>query len=113
MVSATILHSEEDSFTKWASAHALPVATLDFSADYSDLLPLKSVVGAARVSSPLESRLMGLTSRLLFAIGWLAFWSSRWALPASPWSPDSRSPEAWRNLFAVDRATHRVWLCMA
>jgi erythromycin esterase len=48
MLSSTIAHCEESSFTKWAAAHALPVATLD-SADFSDLLPLRSVVGTARV----------------------------------------------------------------
>lgn len=42
-------HCAEDPFAKWAAAHAFPVTTLDFSADSSDLQPLASVVGTARV----------------------------------------------------------------
>jgi erythromycin esterase len=46
---AGIAHCAEDPFVKWAAAHATPIATLESSADFSDLQPLTSVVGAARV----------------------------------------------------------------
>lgn len=49
LVFSGVAHCAEDPFEKWAAAHALPIATLDSSADFSDLLPLTSVVGAARV----------------------------------------------------------------
>jgi erythromycin esterase len=49
LVFSGVAHCAEDPFAKWAAAHALPIATLDSSADFSDLLPLTSVVGAARV----------------------------------------------------------------
>jgi erythromycin esterase len=40
---------EQDPFVKWASAHALAVATLEMRGDLSDLVPLKSRVRSARV----------------------------------------------------------------
>jgi erythromycin esterase len=49
LASSGIAHCEENAFSKWAAAHALPVATVEPSEDFSDLLPLKSVVGTARV----------------------------------------------------------------
>jgi len=44
-----IAHGADDPFASWAAAHALPITTLDFGADSSDLQPLASVVGTARV----------------------------------------------------------------
>jgi erythromycin esterase len=41
--------SQEDAFSKWAAAHALPVTTVDSAGNDSDLLPLKSAIGAAHV----------------------------------------------------------------
>jgi erythromycin esterase len=49
LVSSGIAHGEDDIFSKWAAAHAVPLATLESDADFSDLLPLKSAVGTARV----------------------------------------------------------------
>jgi erythromycin esterase len=46
---AAIAHCEEDPFSKWAAAHALPITTLDFAGNDSDLLPLESAIGAAHV----------------------------------------------------------------
>jgi hypothetical protein len=40
---SAIAHCGEDAFAKGAATHALPVATLESDADFSDLLPLKSV----------------------------------------------------------------------
>jgi len=48
-VSSGIAHCEEDAFSKWAAAQAIPLATVEPAEDFSDLLPLKSVVGTARV----------------------------------------------------------------
>jgi erythromycin esterase len=42
-------HGEEDGFGTWATAHAVPIATLDAAGDDSDLLPIQSAIGAARV----------------------------------------------------------------
>lgn len=41
--------SQEDGFSKWAAAHSLPLTTVDSAGDDSDLLPLASAIGAARV----------------------------------------------------------------
>jgi len=41
--------SQEDAFSKWAAAHALPVTTVDSADNDSDLLPLESAIGAAQV----------------------------------------------------------------
>jgi erythromycin esterase len=46
---AAVAHCGEDAFAKWATAHALPVTTVDSAGNDSDLLPLESVIGAARV----------------------------------------------------------------
>jgi erythromycin esterase len=49
LVSSGIAHCEDDAFSKWAAAHAIPLTTVEPGDDFSDLLPLKSVVGTARV----------------------------------------------------------------
>jgi erythromycin esterase len=49
LVFSGIAHCAEDPFVKWAAAHALPITTLDFGADFSDLQPLAPVVATARV----------------------------------------------------------------
>src|SRR5687768_11381124 len=49
LASLRIAHGEEDAFSKWAAAHAVPIATVEPSEEFSDLLPLKSAVGRARV----------------------------------------------------------------
>lgn len=41
--------SQVDAFSKWAAAHALAVTTVDSAGNDSDLLPLMSAIGAARV----------------------------------------------------------------
>src|SRR5258705_13186074 len=38
-----------EAFEKWASARAIPLRTVEAGGDVKDLLPLKSLVGAARV----------------------------------------------------------------
>lgn len=49
LVSSGIAHCEDDAFSKWTAAHAVPLATLEPDTDFSDLRALKSVVGDARV----------------------------------------------------------------
>jgi|KBSSwiStaDraftv2_1062776.scaffolds.fasta_scaffold00907_23 erythromycin esterase len=49
LASSGVAYCEEEAFSKWAAAHALPLATVEPGDDFSDLLPLKSVVGTARV----------------------------------------------------------------
>jgi erythromycin esterase len=49
LASSVIAQSDEDPFRKWAAVHALPVATLESGGDFSDLRPLRSLVGNARV----------------------------------------------------------------
>ena len=49
LVYSAIAHCGDEAFAKWAAAHALPITTVEAAADDSDLLPLKSVIGAARV----------------------------------------------------------------
>jgi erythromycin esterase len=46
---SAIAHCGDGAFAKWAAAHALPVTTLDSAGKDPDLLPLRSVIGAARV----------------------------------------------------------------
>jgi erythromycin esterase len=45
----SIAHCDENAFSKWAAAHAVPLTTIEPSEDFSDLLPLKSAIGSARV----------------------------------------------------------------
>ncbi|MBV9344592.1 MAG: erythromycin esterase family protein [Gammaproteobacteria bacterium] len=40
---------QEDAFSRWATAHAVALATVEPVSDLSDLLPLKRVVGTSRV----------------------------------------------------------------
>jgi erythromycin esterase len=50
LASSGIAHCEEDdAFSKWAAAHAFPVATVEPGDDFQDLFQLKEVVGSARV----------------------------------------------------------------
>jgi erythromycin esterase len=42
-------HGADDPFVKWAAAQATPIATLESDADFSDLQPLESAIGTARV----------------------------------------------------------------
>lgn len=49
LASSGVAHGEEDAFSTWAAAHAVTLATVEPAEDFSDLLPLKSVVGTARV----------------------------------------------------------------
>jgi len=49
LASSGVAHCEEDAFSKWVGAHAVPLATIEPAEDLSDLLSLKSVVGTARV----------------------------------------------------------------
>jgi erythromycin esterase len=43
-------HCEEgDAFAKWAAAHAVPLSTVDFTLSDSELLPLQSAIGSARI----------------------------------------------------------------
>jgi erythromycin esterase-like protein len=46
---SAIAHCEEDPISKWSAAHALPLTTVESTADDSDLLPLKAAIGTARV----------------------------------------------------------------
>jgi len=46
---AAIAHCGEDAFAKWAAAHAHAVTTVDAAINDSDLLPVQSAIGAARV----------------------------------------------------------------
>jgi hypothetical protein len=49
LASSGIAHCEEDAFSRWAAAHAVALTTVEPSEDLSDLLPLKSMIGKARV----------------------------------------------------------------
>ena len=49
LVYSAATRCEEDAFAKWATAHAFPVTTADFASNDSDLLPLQSAIGTARV----------------------------------------------------------------
>jgi erythromycin esterase len=46
---SAIAHCEEDAFAKWAATHALPITTIESASGASDLLPLESAIGTARV----------------------------------------------------------------
>ena len=47
--SSVIALGEGDAFSKWASAHAAPLITVEAAEDFRDLLPLKSAIGDARI----------------------------------------------------------------
>ena len=49
LASSGIAHCEDGPFLKWAATHAIPIATLESDVDFSDLRPLKSALGTARV----------------------------------------------------------------
>lgn len=49
LTSSGVAHCDEDAFVKWAASHATPLATVEPTEDFSDLLPLKSAIGTARV----------------------------------------------------------------
>jgi erythromycin esterase len=49
LASSVIAHCGDDAFVKWAAVHAITVRTLDSTSDFSDLLPIKSMIGAAQV----------------------------------------------------------------
>lgn len=49
LASSGVARCEEDAFLKWAAAHAVPLATVEPNEDFSDLLPLKSMIGTARI----------------------------------------------------------------
>jgi erythromycin esterase len=49
LVYSAVTHCGEDAFAKWATAHALPVTTVDSAGNDSDLLSLGSAIGAAHV----------------------------------------------------------------
>lgn len=46
---SAIAHCGEDAFAKWAATHALPVTTVESASNDSDLLPLQSAIGTARI----------------------------------------------------------------
>jgi hypothetical protein len=50
LVYSAIAHGGDDAFAKWAAAHALSVTTLDSAGKDPDLLPLRSMLGAAHLS---------------------------------------------------------------
>jgi erythromycin esterase len=41
--------TKDEEFVRWASERAIPVSTVDAGGDFTDMLPLKAVVGSARV----------------------------------------------------------------
>jgi erythromycin esterase len=49
LVYSAIAHCGDDGFAKWAAIHSLPVTTVESSSNDSDLLPLQSSIGTARV----------------------------------------------------------------
>lgn len=49
LTSSGIAHGDEDAFVKWAASHSTSLTTVEPTGDFSDLLPLKSAIGAARV----------------------------------------------------------------
>lgn len=49
LVYSAVAHCGEDGFAKWATAHALPVTTVDSAGNDSELLPLESAIGTAHV----------------------------------------------------------------
>ena len=46
---SAIAHCSEDGFAKWAATHAVPITTVKAIDNDSDLLPLKSAIGTARI----------------------------------------------------------------
>ena len=53
---SVIASGDDDAFSKWAAAHAVPLATVEPGDDFQDLLPLKSAIGNARVVALGEPR---------------------------------------------------------
>jgi erythromycin esterase len=49
LVYSAIAHCGEDGFAKWATAHAIPVTTVDSAGNDPDLLPLEAAIGTAHV----------------------------------------------------------------
>jgi len=49
LLSSAMAYAADDGLAKWAATHALPVATVDSAANDSDLVPLVSAIGSARV----------------------------------------------------------------
>ena len=49
LVHSAIAHCDEDGFAKWAATHAVPITTVEATSNDSDLLPLKSAIGTARI----------------------------------------------------------------
>jgi len=49
LVYSTVGHCGEDGFAKWAATHAVPLTTVESASNDSDLLPLESAIGTARV----------------------------------------------------------------
>ena len=46
---SVVAHCDEDGFAKWATTHVVPITTVEATSNDSDLLPLKSAVGTARI----------------------------------------------------------------
>jgi erythromycin esterase len=46
---AAIGHCGEDAFAKWAASNAVPITTLDFAGNDSEMRPLRSAIGAAHI----------------------------------------------------------------
>jgi erythromycin esterase len=49
LVYSAVGHCGEDGFAKWAATHAVPLTTVESASNDSDLLPLESAIGTARV----------------------------------------------------------------
>jgi len=49
LVYSVVGHCGEDGFAKWAATHAVPLTTVESASNDSDLLPLESAIGTARV----------------------------------------------------------------
>src|SRR4051794_10770729 len=49
LVCSAIAHCGEDGFAKWATTYAVPLTTVESESNDSDLLPLESAIGTARV----------------------------------------------------------------
>jgi hypothetical protein len=41
--------TKQEEFVRWASERAIPLSTADAGGDFTDMLPLKAVVGSARI----------------------------------------------------------------
>ncbi len=48
---SVVAHCDEDGFAKWAATHAAPITTVEATSNDSDLLPLKSAIGTARIAA--------------------------------------------------------------